>query len=90
MVNMEHQKELQDEQERQQIAAKRIYDQIYNRNNGLPPCSEDEEIMGDCEDEDSIQDEEIDRFLANEQKVMIGADMKPISTNNFNPINDYQ
>lgn len=46
--------------------------------------------MGDCEDEDSIQDEEIDRFLANEQKVMIGADMKPISNNNnFNPINDY-
>jgi hypothetical protein len=39
-----------------------MYESIYQQKE---PCSEDEDMMGD--DEDSIQDEDIDRYLENEQ-----------------------
>ena len=57
------------EQERHLHIAQRMYENLYNQKMGnAQPYSEDEEMMGDCEDEDSINDEDIDRYLENEQK----------------------
>lgn len=62
MALMNQQQLDNNEQERHMQIAQRMYESIYQQKQ---PCSDDEDMMGD--DEDSIQDEDIDRYLENEQ-----------------------